>query len=1305
MFLLELNGQINDAPTNAPVWQADLFPESVKCDAKPLTKVLLKDEDEEDEVFGISKVNTFENTVKLFGSFGKDGLNMINTHSSDPGPSSINKVKKVASEDTLTFKESDASSSKMIFNKDISSLKGNRTKSQSNDDAIEQFQLKIGDSSNNRLKKPDENYRRCDRDVFQFVFDIDSRDIDPLRKYLTLSISNSIFFSFSFKSWNWLLKIVSNEKSVADILWHYLTALSYYTNSHNSYIGSYNFASNLKLLPHPGKFCILAGSLVNYTVKDMHSFLQTLSVIVQANDVSPLLKALCFKAWTFEYTSHEKDLLLTLCGILASVGNIMSQEEDKESKYQESLVTELTNDNDEHLPENKVKKLVNVIKNLKIIASSNQKMISALMDDNLETFWESNEDNKLKPRCIMVSKEKEEDNVDDQGLGVVIAVYINNDFEDKGYNITSICFKNMDITENDICERNIMDIKLRKNYKGWVKCLLTRPMHNVQVHAKSQNAVVRIRQIVVLGYDEQFNKIYYNKNLQESDGIKQNSPLQNNHFLSITQSDAFQLFQAITAQAFEEKFTTEDLDKNSSKLRNQIIDLLFGQMQLQPLRSYVCYQIMKAFEKEVINLTKKRNKRQFNHNFERTRQPDQYNYVLGLINIISKLCELEMTVDTVSIKKNALILMSELLSIVDYETGKKVLLIIDNVVKICKVHQVGKKFIRNLMKATSRAFNLCLKNKVSRQSIWLSWECGELIKKNNSDNILFNDNRRSSDIEIEIHNWLLGMANETEGNLSDWAILIRTEAANCIMTTVGIFNEGNEKNGGYSMENLSDSCATASLMQYMNLINENHFWLTLVSLSLLSSASWLELSDFYQATLQTTKNVNSFSPFCDNHDDGETKANIHCIECNLMLCRGCFSTLHLSKQKRNHVTKMIGNSHLLPRIEIHEGSIRLRIEKILLLVNGQNMTGMMEICVSEENLPRDKSMSFKNSSTSNPNKGNAIFGSLTPRCRFCDGALTSTKEIQTKICSFADCQQFIGTACLKVHPNCNHLCYGIANEKECLDCLKCPSDKSSKFNQDCDDLCTICFTDKLGAAPCIKLTCSHIFHFHCVQTVLLKKWHGPRISFRFMKCPLCSLEIEHEALEGLLEESKKLIKDVQTKALMRFRYEFSENELLKTSSEQQLIEIATEKYMYVLCFKCKRAYFGGDGACHAAVYGEGNSQIPFNPEELVCGGCSDVLGGAVCTVHGSDFMEFKCRYCCSVALFFCFGTTHFCVSCHTDFQRLVGVPLSQLPQCPVGPRSVAIEGEDSKCPLDVEHPPTGTEFSLGCGVCKNLRTF
>ena len=52
---------------------------------------------------------------------------------------------------------------------------------------------------------------------------------------------------------------------------------------------------------------------------------------------------------------------------------------------------------------------------------------------------------------------------------------------------------------------------------------------------------------------------------------------------------------------------------------------------------------------------------------------------------------------------------------------------------------------------------------------------------------------------------------------------------------------------------------------------------------------------------------------------------------------------------------------------------------------------------------------------------------------------------------------------------------------------------------------------------------------------------------------------------------------------------------------------------------------------------------------------------------------------------------------------MANVPKQDLPQCPVGPKSQQLETDE--CPLHVNHPPTGEEFALGCGICRNAHTF
>lgn len=222
-------------------------------------------------------------------------------------------------------------------------------------------------------------------------------------------------------------------------------------------------------------------------------------------------------------------------------------------------------------------------------------------------------------------------------------------------------------------------------------------------------------------------------------------------------------------------------------------------------------------------------------------------------------------------------------------------------------------------------------------------------------------------------------------------------------------------------------------------------------------------------------------------------------------------------------------------------------------------------------------------------------------------------------------------------------------------------------------------------------------HYSCIRTILNGRWNGPRIDFAFARCPICRTDLiegeSHAALQDLLGPIRALYQDVYRKSLMRLDYDGSSVE----GSEPERALIAMRKYAYYICHKCKKAYFGGEQACAAAASHE------YDPSELVCGACVGGTAAQVCSKHGVDYLEYKCRFCCSVAVYFCFGTTHFCNPCHDDHQKCCNTPKEDLPHCPAGPNLTQLE--DGECPLHIWHPPTGEEFALGCGLCRNAQTF
>jgi E3 ubiquitin-protein ligase MYCBP2 len=235
----------------------------------------------------------------------------------------------------------------------------------------------------------------------------------------------------------------------------------------------------------------------------------------------------------------------------------------------------------------------------------------------------------------------------------------------------------------------------------------------------------------------------------------------------------------------------------------------------------------------------------------------------------------------------------------------------------------------------------------------------------------------------------------------------------------------------------------------------------------------------------------------------------------------------------------------------------------------------------------------------------------------------------------------------------------------------------------CDsDYCSICWTESLGQAPCVRLGCGHTFHAHCVKDRISKGWSGVRITFSFAECPLCGEGVVHPSLVEAMGRVNRLRLQVRAKALERLQYEngwdLSQVPALRSSSADPA-GYALSLYAYYPCYKCKLPYFAGRVACERQ-----GVDAPFDPTELVCGGCSDTSSATKCLRgHGKEYWSWKCRYCCNIATWFCWGTTRFCDDCHSRAATIARMDKKLLPKCSCGRK----------------HAPHGEEFAYGCSLC------
>ena len=283
---------------------------------------------------------------------------------------------------------------------------------------------------------------------------------------------------------------------------------------------------------------------------------------------------------------------------------------------------------------------------------------------------------------------------------------------------------------------------------------------------------------------------------------------------------------------------------------------------------------------------------------------------------------------------------------------------------------------------------------------------------------------------------------------------------------------------------------------------------------------------------------------------------------------------------------------------------------------------------------------------------------------------------------------------------CGHVCLGVRGEApNCLPCLYCPAPEDDRNLPRATDACPI-YMDELSSGACIQLTsCGHILHLECVESQLKKGFPGPRISFNFINCPFCQEEMSHPRLQALLQPILTLRQTVQERALNRLRIEGRMGDRKIVGPNEPFFQnptgFAMHTYCYYQCARCQKPYFGGEARCLEQQQQEGDEGAGgHDPENLVCPSCvagaAGGAGNAVCGKHGDDFQGYKCFYCCSMAVFFCYGNTHYCNTCHAGRYE-TGVP------CPVGPKSVRLNGP---CPLKLkQHPPTGTRYYLGCAAC------
>ena len=253
------------------------------------------------------------------------------------------------------------------------------------------------------------------------------------------------------------------------------------------------------------------------------------------------------------------------------------------------------------------------------------------------------------------------------------------------------------------------------------------------------------------------------------------------------------------------------------------------------------------------------------------------------------------------------------------------------------------------------------------------------------------------------------------------------------------------------------------------------------------------------------------------------------------------------------------------------------------------------------------------------------------------------------------------------------------------------------------ELCGICFTCELGEEACVRLGCGHVFHANCVKLLLGHKWTTLRISFGYLDCPACKQEIsicksqDVPQLSQLVNEALSFKAEIFQKAVDKaIEMGLDKEGRVVTEGDvyyNDLTGFAVHNCAFYQCYQCDKPYFGGMEDCSQAM----NAENTKTKQDFICDPCAYDelgLGKEVCEEHGNEFVDWKCMYCCSVALFYCCGGTYkFCTPCHNDAMN--GGKHKAQTDCTGGPN----------CPLGLKKHPNAhgakASFPLGCSLCRS----
>lgn len=249
------------------------------------------------------------------------------------------------------------------------------------------------------------SYSFLSRPTVNFIFE--KHDLDKLRYLLRKNLRKSICSVYGLQALNWLLRTVTQPMCVHDIMWWFVSSLVQTKNDGDNVLKLEDSDISYE---HPVAISNVDDRIQQLLSQSLHLLLQSIADITLYLPAGSALQRLAIQCFgiKFKPTDHQ---FLHNSHVFGNISKILSKSEEFNEEnlfYSTNGFLSGVSDHHEEVGKNKVNVYnhVDITDVFEFIISSRQAMINALTDNSTETFWESDDEDRNKPKIIEISMMK-----------------------------------------------------------------------------------------------------------------------------------------------------------------------------------------------------------------------------------------------------------------------------------------------------------------------------------------------------------------------------------------------------------------------------------------------------------------------------------------------------------------------------------------------------------------------------------------------------------------------------------------------------------------------------------------------------------------------------------------------------------------------------------------------------------------------------------------------------------------------------------------------------------------------------------